>query len=173
MRVEDLCIICHSKVYVEDCVAITNFSGTLQGDHLYHRDCFFGCAGKEFVPKLDPPRVVDDYPEYQPNWSYERIASGTMIRTGLASWDEVCYDFELSGAVANKQLFYADIKMPHDIDSAHIKHCSFSGSGDRWDKVTHIYKRHNNINNADIIRAYYSGSQTIPTGDIAVSYFKK
>jgi hypothetical protein len=87
---------------------------------------------------------------YYLNSSYSnREFSAAMLATasGSATWAQVNYDFELSGAIAGSSLYYLDVILTAsagtNIDETNYKQFTVSGSGTPWSTVKGLYKRHN------------------------------
>ena len=104
---------------------------------------------------------------YYMNSSYSnRELTGAMQvqSSGTATWAQVNYDFELSGAVAAGTLFYADVAFTSSvalstIDETNYKNFTFSGSSTQWATVKGVYKRHNTFNTTTgVTRLFYSAS---------------
>ena len=109
---------------------------------------------------------------YYMNSSYSnRELTGAMdvIASGTATWAQVNYDFELSGAVASTTLFYADVGFTSstalaNLDETNYKNFTFSGSSTQWATIKGIYKRHNTFNTTTgVTRIFYSAALNATT----------
>lgn len=109
---------------------------------------------------------------YYMNSSYSnRELTGTMpvVASGTATWAQVNYDFELSGAVASTTLFYADVGFTGavalaSLDETNYKNFTISGSSTQWATVKGVYKRHNTFNTTTgVTRLFYSASANATT----------
>lgn len=122
---------------------------------------------------------------YYTNSSYsnrELSATLEVQASGAATWAQVNYDFELSGAVAAGTLRYVDVAFTssgvsiNDLDETNYKNFSISGTGTPWSSVVAVYKRHNTFNTTTgVTRIFYSGSNPSLTHlqGITGSYVKK
>lgn len=106
---------------------------------------------------------------YYLNSSYsnrELTAACDVRASGSATWAQVAYDFELSGAVSAGTLWYVDVGLTasagvstSDIDETNYKNFGISGSDVQWGKVKAVYKRHNTYDSTTgVLRVFYSGS---------------
>jgi len=121
---------------------------------------------------------------YYLNSSYsnrELTATLDVQGSGSATWADVNYDFELSGAVANGTLKYVDVNFTSslvalsDLDETNHKNFSISGSDANWAAVKAVYKRHNTINTTTgLVRLIHSSSVNLDhTVGVTGSYGKK
>lgn len=108
----------------------------------------------------------------------EASASVALASSGSATWDEVDFDPELSGAVALGQLFKVTVDLDDNasitnVDVANFK--SFAVSGTVNSTVNAYYRRHNKFNTAtNVLTVYHSGSQRLNSGStVQVAYVKK
>lgn len=110
---------------------------------------------------------------YYLNSSYsvrERTGAMDVQASGAATWANVDYDMELSGAVAAGTLWYADVAFTsstgvtiNDLDLTNYKQYSVSGSDALWANVKAVYKRHNNLLSTatGVVRMYMSSSTAL------------
>lgn len=108
---------------------------------------------------------------YYLNSSYsDRELSGVfdIVSSGSATWAQVNYDFELSGAVNAGTLFYADVMFTSSdialatLDETNYKNFSLSGSDSNWANVKALYKRHNTFNTTTgLTRLFMSASAAL------------
>lgn len=121
---------------------------------------------------------------YYLNSSYsnrEKVTTALpVIASGAATWADVSYDFELSGAVANGTLWYVDVGLTSSvatssIDETNYKNFSISGSGASFAAVKALYKRHNTYDaTTGRLRVFVSSSGVWATGAGATgSYIQK
>ena len=83
----------------------------------------------------------------------ERTATVQVQASGAATWAMVNYDFELSAAVDDTSLQYADIAFTGttsnvalaSLDLTNYKVFSISGSDGKWANVKGLYRRHNSL----------------------------
>jgi hypothetical protein len=116
---------------------------------------------------------------YYLNSSYsnrEKTANFEVAASGAASWADVGYDFELSGAIAGTSLHYVDVAFTSSavalstLDSTNYKNFTLSGVGTWWNTVKGIYKRHNTFNTTTgVTRLFYSGSGLQPAVALGVT----
>jgi hypothetical protein len=122
---------------------------------------------------------------YYMNSSYsnrEATAANLDVQaSGSATWANVNYDFELSGAVANSTLWYVDVAFTAasdvalaDLDATNYKNFGISGSDANWAAVKALYKRHNTFNTTTgVVRLFHSSSAALDdTVGITGSYVK-
>lgn len=106
---------------------------------------------------------------YYLNSSYsnrEVVAANLQVQSsGTATWAQVSYDFELSGAINAGTLFYADVAFTastlttSSIDETNFKNFSISGSSTQWATVKGLYKRHNTYNSSTgVLRVFLSAA---------------
>jgi hypothetical protein len=105
---------------------------------------------------------------YYMNSSYsnrELTAAFDVQASGAATWAQVNYDFELSGAVASNTLWYADVMFTSSavtlasLDETNYKNFSISGSSTQWSNIKNVFKRHNTLNaSTGLVRLFYSAS---------------
>lgn len=107
---------------------------------------------------------------YYLNSSYsnrELTATLDVQASGAATWDQVCYDFELSGAVANGTLRFVDVAFTSsagaslaDLDLTNVINYSISGSDALWGGVKDVFKRHNTLldSSTGVVRLFVSSS---------------
>jgi hypothetical protein len=108
---------------------------------------------------------------YMMNSSYsnrELTAAFLVMASGSATWADVNYDLELSGAVANGTLWYADVSFTSSavtlasLDATNYKNYSVSGSNTEWALVKALYKRHNTLDTTlGKLRVFYSSSAAL------------
>lgn len=123
---------------------------------------------------------------YYLNSSYsdrELTATLDVKASGAASWADVNYDFELSGAVANGTLHYVDVSFTSSdvtlasLDETNFKNFGVSGSDALWAGVKALYKRHNVWQpggETGAVRLFFSASVTLDdTVGITGSYVTK
>jgi len=111
----------------------------------------------------------------------ELTASFAVVSSGAATWAQVNYDFELSGAVAANQLFYATVQFTSSavtlstLDLTNYKQFGLSGSDALWPNVVALYKRHTiNNNNSGSLTFFMSASTALSaTVGITGSYVQK
>lgn len=113
----------------------------------------------------------------------ERTADMEIQASGVATWANVDYDFELSAAVNAAQLWYADVAFTSatgvalsNLDLTNYKQYSLSGSNASWGNVKALYKRHNTLLSADtgVVRFFMSSStMLISTQGVTGSYVEK
>jgi hypothetical protein len=151
---------------------------------LFFLDYKYGSANKGGNQKLDwssggsvfgdqtPPGTenLGTGGAYYLNSSYsnrEKTASFNVAASGAATWADVNYDFELSGAVSSTTLLYVDVAFTSSavalatLDATNYKNFTLSGVGTWWNGVKDIYKRHNTFNSTTgVVRLFYSGSQS-------------
>jgi hypothetical protein len=102
----------------------------------------------------------------------ELTAALDVQASGAASWADVNYDFELSGAVANSTLWYVDVAFTSsaayalaDLDETNYKNFGISGSDALWGGVKGVYKRHNTFNTTTgVTRLFFSASAALDDG---------
>ncbi len=116
------------------------------------------------------------------SYSNKEVQVAVDVRaSGAATWADVNYDFELSGAVANSQLRYVDVGLTasglatSSIDETNYKNFSISGSDGNWANVKAVYKRHNTYTaNIGVLRVYLSAASDLDhTVGATASYIKK
>ncbi len=116
------------------------------------------------------------------SYSNRELTSTLEVQTsGSATWANVDYDFELSGAVAAGTLQYVDVAFTSSavtlasLDESNYKNFSISGSDALWAGVKGVYKRHNTFNTTTgVTRLYFSASVTLDhTVGITGSYVTK
>ncbi len=105
---------------------------------------------------------------YYLNSSYsnrEKTASFIVAASGAATWADVAYDMELSGAVAAGNLLYVDVAFTSSavtlatLDATNYKNFTLSASSPWFAAVKDIYKRHNTFNaTTGVTRVHYSGT---------------
>ena len=121
---------------------------------------------------------------YALNSSYsnrELTATLDVQASGTATWAQVNYDLELSGAVANSTLWYADVAFTSSavtlstLDETNYKNFTISGSDALWAGVKDVYKRHNTFNTTTgVTRLHFSSSAALDhTVGITGSYVTK
>jgi len=107
---------------------------------------------------------------YNLNSSYSnRELTGTMEiqATGSATWAQVNYDWELSGAVNSDTLWYADVAFTSSVglstlDNTNYKNFTISGSDAFWAGVKDVPKRHNTFNTTTgVTRIFFSASDSL------------
>lgn len=108
---------------------------------------------------------------YDLNSSYsnrELTATLDVQGSGSATWANVNYDFELSGAVANGTLWYVDVAFTSSdvtlasLDETNFKNFTISGSDALWAGVKNVYKRHNTMNTTTgVVRLIHSSSAAL------------
>jgi hypothetical protein len=110
----------------------------------------------------------------------ELTASFQVVASGAATWAQVNYDFELSGAVASNTLWYATVAFTNSavplsqLDLTNYKNFGISGSTAAWAGVAALYKRHNTSNGAGQITLFMSASTALDnTQGITGSYVQK
>ena len=123
---------------------------------------------------------------YYLNSSYSNLEvnGGAMEvqASGVATWANVDYDFELSAAINAGNLYYADVAFTSsatttlaNLDLTNVKNYSISGSESNWGNVTALYKRHNTLLSSDtgVVRMFLSASNMLlSTAGITGSYVK-
>ena len=105
---------------------------------------------------------------YYLNSSYsnrELTAAFDVQASGTATWAQVNYDLELSGAVAGGTLFFVDVAFTSsdvtlaELDETNFKNFGISGSDAAWAGVSAVYKRHNTFDSdTGVVRLFYAGS---------------
>jgi hypothetical protein len=121
---------------------------------------------------------------YYLNSSYsdrELTATLDVQASGAASWADVNYDFELSGAVANGTLHWVDVAFTSSgvalsaLDETNYKNFGISGSDALWAGVKALYKRHTTYDaDTGVARLFFSASVTLDdTVGITGSYVTK
>jgi hypothetical protein len=152
---------------------------------LFYLDYQFGTAGKPGGNKLDWSAAGSVFGDQssdgsenlgtgghyygQSSYSNRELTGAMRVETsGTATWAQVNYDFELSGAVAASTIKYVDVVLTSalhpttttsDIDETNFKNFSISGSGSPWSTVKAVYRRHNTYNSTtSVLRVFYSGS---------------
>jgi len=128
---------------------------------------------------------------YYLNSSYsnrELTATLDVQASGAATWADVNYDFELSGAVNAGALRYVDVGFTASdgaetgpalsaLDDTNYKNFSISGSEANWATVGAVYKRHNTFNTTTgVVRLFFSSSTGVDldhTMGITGSYVTK
>jgi hypothetical protein len=108
---------------------------------------------------------------YYMNSSYsnrELTAAFLVMASASATWAQVNYDMELSAAVANGTLWYADVSFTSSavslasLDVTNYKNFSVSGSNAEWALVKALYKRHNTWDpTLGKLRVFYSSSAAL------------
>lgn len=117
---------------------------------------------------------------YYLNSSYsnrEKTAALNVLASGAATWAQVNYDFELSGAVSSNTLNYVDVNFTSSavtlasLDLTNYKNYTLSGVGTWWNTVVGIYKRHNTLvdSTTGLVRLFYSGSGLQPVAALGVT----
>jgi hypothetical protein len=166
---------------------------------LFYLDYQFGTANKAGNQNLDWTSGGSVYGDqtspgtenlgtgghYYLNSSYsnrELTATLEVQASGAASWADVGYDFELSGAVAAGTLRYVDVAFTSSadvslasLDETNFKNFSISGSDALWAGVVDVYKRHNTMNTSTgVVRLHISSSVDLDhTVGITGSYVTK
>lgn len=112
---------------------------------------------------------------YYMNSSYsnrELTAAFEVQGSGSATWAQVTYDLELSGAVANGTLKYADVAFTSSgvalsaLDETNYKQFSLLNQGG----MVAVYKRHNTFNpTTGVTRIFYSGSAVLLGTNLGVT----
>lgn len=123
---------------------------------------------------------------YYLNSSYsdrELTATLDVKGSGSATWADVNYDFELSGAVAAGELHWVDVSFTSSdvtlaqLDETNYKNFGISGSDALWAGVKALYKRHNvwqPAGETGAVRLFFSASVTLDdTVGITGSYVTK
>jgi hypothetical protein len=123
---------------------------------------------------------------YYLNSSYsdrELTATLDVKGSGSATWADVNYDFELSGAVAAGTLHWVDVSFTSSdvaltaLDETNYKNFGISGSDALWAGVKAVYKRHNVWQpggETGAVRLFFSASVTLDdTVGITGSYVTK
>ena len=105
---------------------------------------------------------------YYLNSSYsnrELSAALAISASGSATWAQVNYDFELSGAVAAGTLRYVDVAVysgsatSSTVDETNFKNFSISGSDSLFANVKGVYRRHNTFDSSTgVLRVFFSSS---------------
>jgi hypothetical protein len=164
---------------------------------LFYLDYTFGTRNKAGNQKLDWTAGGSLYGDqtspgsenlgtggaYYLNSSYsnrELTAAFPVQASGTATWAQVNYDFELSGAVTAGTLHYADVVFTSSavalatLDATNYKNFSISGSDTQWGLVKAVYKRHNTFDPVTgVVRVFYSSSDNLlTTVGITGSYVK-
>jgi hypothetical protein len=103
------------------------------------------------------------------SYSNRELSAAVAIQaSGAATWDQVNYDFELSGAIAGSTLWYADVALTSstvtigNIDATNYKNFSISGSDTLWGNVKGVFRRHNTFNTTTgVTRVFFSSSTAL------------
>ncbi len=118
----------------------------------------------------------------QSSYSNRELSASVAVQaSGAATWAQVSYDMELSGAVAGGALQYVDVALTSSgvttsaIDETNFKNFTISGSGSPWSTVKAVFRRHNTYNSTTgVLRVFYSGSSLWATNlGITGSYVTK
>ena len=99
----------------------------------------------------------------------EKVASNLQVQaSGAATWAQVTYDPDLSGAINGSSLFYVDVAFTASavtlaqLDETNYKNYSISGSDALWANVKGVYKRHNTFNaSTGVTRLFFSSSTNL------------
>ena len=99
----------------------------------------------------------------------ERTVTAAVASSASATWANVNYDFELSGAVANGTLwqvvvplYSGSVASATTVDETNFKNFSISGSDALWAGVKAVYKRHNTFNSGSgHLTVYVSASANL------------
>ena len=134
-------------------------------------------GGSVFGDQTDASQVADNENlgtggAYYLNSGYskrEKTLALDVQASGTATWANVDYDIELSGAVAGTSLFYADVAFTSStaalasLDLTNFKQFNLSGTGTNWDAVKGVYRRHNKLlsTSTGVVRFFYSASTTL------------
>lgn len=166
---------------------------------LFYLDYQFGSANKAGNQNLDWTSGGSVYGDqtapgtenlgtgghYYLNSSYsnrELTATLDVQASGAATWSDVDYDFELSGAVAAGTLRYVDVAFTSsadvdlsDLDETNFKNYGISGSDALWAGVKALYKRHNTFDSdTGVVRLFLSAAADLDhTVGITGSYVTK
>lgn len=107
---------------------------------------------------------------------YEASASVGIASSGSATWSEVDFDPDLSGAVRDGNLFKVTVDYNENANITNVdttNYQSFAISGAVNADVTKYYRRHNELNGT-VLTVFYSGSQALDSGSsVQFAYVKK
>ncbi len=115
------------------------------------------------------------------SYSNRELTTAVPVRaSGAATWAQVNYDMELSGAVANSQLRYVDVGLTGSgvtsaqIDDSNYKNFSISGSDALFANVKGVYRRHNTYDGTNVLRVFFSSSTDLShLVGVTASYVRK
>jgi len=123
---------------------------------------------------------------YYMNSSYsnrELTATLDIQASGTATWAQVNYDFELSGAVNAGTLWYADVGFTasigglstSDLDETNYINFGISGSDALWAGVKGLYKRHTTFNSTTGTARFFFSASAALSHEVGItgSYVKK
>jgi len=121
---------------------------------------------------------------YYLNSSYsnrELTAAFDVQGSGSATWDDVEFDLELSGAASNGTLRYVDVAFTSSavplatLDETNYKNFTISGSDAGWAQVKAVYKRHNTLDTSTgVVRLFLSAAADLDdTVGVTGSYVTK